>query len=351
MAIISSSNSDFSSDVPKRENRMVDSHQLSKELSPLPDEGLRPRELKDYVGQKALKKILGISIKAAIKREEALDHVLLHGPPGLGKTTMALVLAEELGVKCRITSAPALERPRDIIGLLLNLKDKEILFIDEIHRLTKVAEELLYPAMEDRRLDLTFGKGSTSRVREITLNAFTLIGATTRIGTLSSPLRDRFGLTQRLEFYDLDELELIAERTAKFFKLKLTKDASIEIARRCRGTPRIANRLVRRVRDYATVVEKVNYIDKDLVAKSLKLHGVDRKGLDSMDRRLLSFLVKDHKFGPIGLETLAAALGEDSATLETVIEPYLLQIGFLSRTPRGRVATPLAQSHLDEFED
>jgi Holliday junction DNA helicase RuvB len=314
---------------------------------PLPprEDSLRPRRLDDYIGQRELKQVLAIAVEATRSRQEALDHVLLHGPPGLGKTTMALVLAEELGVHCRITSAPALERPRDIVGLLVNLQPREVLFIDEIHRLNRVAEEILYPAMEDFRLDLTVGKGTTARTRSLPLAPFTLVGATTRAGALSSPLRDRFGLIQRLEFYDLGELQAIVARAAGLLQLDLDAAAALEVARRCRGTPRIANRLLRRVRDVAAVGGH-GRIGAELVDRALRLHRVDSLGLDASDRRLLGLLLKAHGGGPVGLETLAAGLGEDSATLEAVVEPYLLQLGFLQRTPRGRVVTEAGRAHL-----
>jgi Holliday junction DNA helicase RuvB len=312
---------------------------------PTREDGLRPRRLAEYIGQAELKQVLAIAVEATRSRGEALDHVLLHGPPGLGKTTMALVLAAELGVRCRITSAPALERPRDIVGLLVNLQANDLLFIDEIHRLNRIAEEILYPAMEDFRLDLTVGKGTTARTRSLPVAPFTLVGATTRAGALSSPLRDRFGLIQRLEFYQLDDLQAIVQRAASLLQVDLTAAAALEVARRCRGTPRIANRLLRRVRDVAAVAGRTQ-IGPELVDEALRLHRVDARGLDASDRRLLTLLLEGHGGGPVGLDTLAAALGEDPATLESVVEPYLLQIGFLQRTPRGRVVTAAARLHL-----
>ena len=344
MAIVSSN---AGSSQPRRE-RVLDAQPSTEEVTVRADEGLRPQRLADYIGQPELKQVLGIAVQAAQGRGEALDHVLLYGPPGLGKTTMALVLAEEMGVNCRITSAPALERPRDIVGLLVNLQPRDLLFIDEIHRLNRVAEELLYPAMEDRRLDLTVGKGSTARSRTLDLPPFTLVGATTRAGSLSSPLRDRFGLIQRLEFYSQQDLEAIVARTADLLKVRLTPEACAGIAGSCRGTPRIANRLLRRVRDVASVQSQSEQIDAELVSQALSLHRVDHRGLDAADRRLLTLLMEQHGGGPVGLETLAAALGEDPTTLEAVVEPFLLQQGLLVRTPRGRMLTDAARAHLLE---
>lgn len=311
-----------------------------------PEERLRPQRIADYVGQKALKEVLEIAIQAAKVRQESLDHLLLYGPPGLGKTTMSLVLATEMGVGCKITTAPALERPRDIVGLLVNLQPGDVLFIDEIHRLPRVTEEILYPAMEDFRLDITIGKGQSARTRSINLNRFTLVGATTRVGALTSPLRDRFGLVQRLRFYELDELTQIVLRTASILSTQITEDGATEIARRSRGTPRIANRLLRRVRDYVAVKAGGAVITEPIAAEALELFNVDPCGLDWTDRRLLEFMIENFAGKPVGLDTLAAATGEDAQTIEEVYEPYLLQIGYLQRTPRGRVPTPAAWQHL-----
>ena len=309
------------------------------------EEGIRPQRLADYIGQKELKSVLDIAIQAAKARKEALDHLLLYGPPGLGKTTMSLILATEMGVNCKITAAPALERPRDIVGILINLKPGDILFIDEIHRLSRMTEELLYPAMEDYRLDITIGKGQSARTRSIPLPKFTLVGATTRVGSLTSPLRDRFGLIQRLRFYEVDELTLIVTRTAELLKVAMTQEGAQEIARRSRGTPRIANRLLKRVRDYAQVKE-VTPIEQEIAAEALEVFNVDPMGLDWTDRLVLSVMIEKFNGGPVGLEAVASATGEDAQTIEEVYEPYLLQIGYLHRTPRGRVATAAARKHL-----
>ncbi len=309
------------------------------------EEGLRPVAISDYIGQKALKEVLMIAIQAAKSRQEPLDHLLLYGPPGLGKTTMALILAQEMEVDCKITTAPALERPRDIAGLLVNLKAGDVLFIDEIHRLSRVTEEILYPAMEDSRLDITIGKGQSARTRSIPLQPFTLVGATTRVGALASPLRDRFGLVQRLRFYEIDELTQIVLRTADVLKTVVLPDGAEEIARRARGTPRIANRLLKRVRDYMQV-KKLGPIDRAIAAEALELFNVDPCGLDWTDRRLLTLMIENFNGGPVGLDTMAASTGEDPQTIEEVYEPYLLQIGYLQRTPRGRVVTAAACRHL-----
>ncbi len=309
------------------------------------EESIRPQKLTDYIGQKELKKILNIAIAAAQGRQESLDHLLLYGPPGLGKTTMSLILASEMGVNCKITAAPALERPRDITGLLIGLKPGDILFIDEIHRLNRMAEELLYPAMEDCRLDITIGKGQSAKIRSIPLSPFTLVGATTKVGSLTSPLRDRFGLIQRLRFYEIDELTLIVKRTAAILRVLITETGAAEIARRSRGTPRIANRLLKRVRDYAQV-KKFDTINQTLAAEALDIFDVDARGLDWTDRLVLNTTIEQFNGGPVGLEAIAAATGEDSKTIEEVYEPYLLQIGYLNRTHRGRIVTQAAYEHL-----
>ncbi|MEM9215913.1 MAG: Holliday junction branch migration DNA helicase RuvB [Cyanobacteria bacterium P01_F01_bin.150] len=309
------------------------------------EDSLRPQRLKEYIGQKALKEVLDIAIKAAQGRKEPLDHLLLYGPPGLGKTTMSLILAAEMGVACKITSAPALERPRDIVGLLVNLQPGDVLFIDEIHRLPRVTEEILYPAMEDFRIDVTIGKGQSARTRSVALQKFTLVGATTKVGALTSPLRDRFGLIQRLRFYELDELTQIIIRTADILKTQISRDGAEEIGRRARGTPRIANRLLKRVRDFVQV-KKLAEINQAIAAEALELFNVDPVGLDWTDRRMLTVMIENFGGGPVGLDTLAAATGEDSQTIEEVYEPYLLQIGYLQRTPRGRIAAPAAWRHL-----
>ncbi|EAZ91980.1 Holliday junction branch migration DNA helicase RuvB [Crocosphaera chwakensis] len=309
------------------------------------EESIRPHSFDEYIGQKDLKDVLSIVIEAAKTRNEPMDHLLLYGPPGLGKTTISLILASEMGVNCKITAAPALERPRDITGLLVNLKPGDILFIDEIHRLNRLTEELLYPAMEDYRLEITIGKGQAARTRSIPLPKFTLVGATTKVGSLTSPLRDRFGLIQRLKFYDPEELALIIKRTAKLLNTSITEQGSQEIGRRSRGTPRIANRLLRRVRDYIQV-KKFDTITQELAAEALNIYQVDPQGLDWTDRLILETMITQFDGGPVGLEAVAAATGEDAKTIEEVYEPYLLQIGYINRTPRGRVVTTAAYQHL-----
>ncbi len=328
----------------EQQNHLLSPETTSEEIENS-EEPIRPQRLTDYIGQKELKGILNIAIAAAKGRKEPLDHLLLYGPPGLGKTTMSLILASEMGVNCKITAAPSLERPRDITGLLVNLKPGDVLFIDEIHRLNRITEELLYSAMEDYRLDITIGKGQTAKTRSIPLPPFTLVGATTKVGSLTSPLRDRFGLIQRLRFYELDELILIVKRTAEILKTVITEDGATEIARRSRGTPRIANRLLRRVRDYAQV-QTAESITQELAAEAMDIFDIDPCGLDWTDRLLLSTIIEQFNGGPVGLEAVAASTGEDAKTIEEVYEPYLLQIGYLNRTHRGRIATDKAYEHL-----
>ncbi|MFQ3585372.1 MAG: Holliday junction branch migration DNA helicase RuvB [Cyanobacteriota bacterium] len=309
------------------------------------EESLRPRTLAEYIGQTELKEVLAIVIAAARSRQEPLDHLLFYGPPGLGKTTVAAALAAEMGSQFYMTTAPALESPRDIAGYLVRLKRGDVLFIDEIHRLPKVTEELLYPAMEDFRLDITIGKGRSARMTSLPLERFTLVGATTRVGALTSPLRDRFGQVQRLRFYEPDELVQIVMRTARLLNTSIDPEGAAEIAQRSRGTPRIANRLFKRVRDYAQV-RGDGHISQAVAAAALELFHVDPMGLDWTDRKLLTMLVEQFGGGPVGLDTMAAVTGEDPQTIEEVYEPYLLQIGYLQRTARGRVITPAALRHL-----
>lgn len=306
---------------------------------------LRPRYLNEYIGQSQVKDNMKIYIEAAKLRQEALDHVLLYGPPGLGKTTLSNIIANELGVSIRTTSGPAIERPGDLAAILTNLQENDVLFIDEIHRLHRTVEEVLYPAMEDFALDFVIGKGPSARSVRLDLPKFTLIGATTRAGLLSAPLRDRFGVVSRLEFYTEDELAFIVSRTSDLLGVDIIGEASREIARRARGTPRIANRLLKRVRDYAQV-RGDGIITEQLAHESLERLQVDPMGLDAIDHKLLHAMISRYKGGPVGVDTIAASIGEESQTIEDVYEPYLLQIGFLQRTPRGRVATPAAYRHL-----
>ena len=309
------------------------------------ESSLRPKTLAEYIGQEKAKENLSIFIQAARKRQESLDHVLLHGPPGLGKTTLAGIIAQEMGVNIRITSGPAIEKPGDLAALLTNLNEGDILFVDEIHRLNRSVEEILYPAMEDYALDIIVGKGPSANSIRLDLPHFTLIGATTRAGQLSAPLRDRFGVTLRLELYTPEELSKIVTRSAGILNCDIVPEGAYEIARRSRGTPRIANRMLRRVRDFADV-KADGVITKQVADEALCALEIDYLGLDPVDRRMMAAIIENYNGGPVGLETLAATIGEESVTLEDVYEPYLMQLGFLTRTPRGRCVTQKAYQHL-----
>lgn len=308
--------------------------------------GLRPRSLSEYIGQEKAKSNLQIYIQAALDRHEALDHVLLYGPPGLGKTTLASIIANEMGVNIRITSGPAIEKAGDLAAILTNLSEHDILFIDEIHRMSRTVEEILYPAMEDYALDIIIGKGPAAKSIRIDLPKFTLIGATTRAGLLTAPLRDRFGVISRLELYSVEEIQEIVKRSASLLDVEIDDEGAAEIASRSRGTPRIANRFLKRVRDFAQVKHdgKISY---KVAAEALGSMEVDELGLDVIDSRMIKTMIENFGGGPVGLDTLAATIGEESNTIEDVYEPYLLQLGFISRTPRGRIATKLAYEHFD----
>ncbi|HDH98671.1 MAG TPA: Holliday junction branch migration DNA helicase RuvB [Deltaproteobacteria bacterium] len=308
--------------------------------------GIRPKTLSEYIGQQEVKTSLDVFITAARKRDEALDHVLIHGQPGLGKTTLAHIIATELGVNFRSTSGPVIERPGDLAAILTNLQQGDVLFIDEIHRLSPVVEEILYPAMEDFQLDLIIGQGPSARTIKIEIPHFTLVGATTRAGLLSPPLRDRFGVVLRVNFYQDNELCTIVNRSARLMVIEIDQQGALEIARRSRGTPRIANRLLRRVRDYAEV-RADGSISRQIADKALRLLEVDHQGLDRMDREILAAIIDKFKGGPVGLDTLATSVGEEKGTLEDVYEPFLIQRGYMHRTSRGRIATDLAYKHLD----
>lgn len=330
------------------ENRMVAPEFTAEDVDT--EFSLRPKTLEEYIGQDKAKENLAVYIKAAKGRDEPLDHVLLYGPPGLGKTTLSAIIANEMNVNIRITSGPAIEKPGDLAALLTNLSPNDVLFIDEIHRLSRAVEEVLYPAMEDFALDIIIGKGPAARSIRIDLPKFTLVGATTRAGQLTAPLRDRFGVLLRLELYTHEQLAQIIMRSAGILEIPCEPEGALELAKRSRGTPRVANRLLKRVRDFAQVLGD-GTITKEIVDTALERLEIDALGLDNIDIRMLTTIIKNYNGGPVGLETLAAALGEEAVTLEDVYEPYLMQLGFLSRTPRGRCVTPLAYKHLGIVRD
>lgn len=323
--------------------RMIETELIEEDLKI--EGSLRPQKLDDYIGQYKIKENLKIYIEAALKRGDPLDHVLFYGPPGLGKTTLAGIIANEMGVNMKVTSGPAIEKPGEMAAILNNLKEGDLLFVDEIHRLNRQVEEVLYPAMEDYAIDIMIGKGQAARSIRLELPKFTLVGATTRAGLLTAPLRDRFGIIHRLEFYSVEELQMIIMHSARVLKAPVEPSGAMEMARRSRGTPRLANRILKRVRDFAQV-KYDGIITEDIAVMALNLMDVDPMGLDHIDRNMLLTMIHKFKGGPVGLDTLAAAIGEDSGTIEDVYEPYLLKNGFINRTPRGRMVTDLAYRHL-----
>ncbi|MBQ3021974.1 MAG: Holliday junction branch migration DNA helicase RuvB [Clostridia bacterium] len=324
------------------DERIISTRQLEGDTDA--EYSIRPKTMDEYIGQEKVKESLKIYIDAALGRHEALDHCLLYGPPGLGKTTLASIIANEMGVNIRVTSGPAIEKPMDLAAILTNLGPHDVLFIDEIHRLSRAVEEILYPAMEDYSLDIIIGKGPSAQSVRLSLPPFTLVGATTRAGLLSAPLRDRFGVISRLELYTKEDLTTIVTRSAQIMNVDIAEEGAAEIASRSRGTPRIANRLLRRVRDFAQVCAD-GQITKDVADKALKMLEIDNLGLDATDKKMITSIIKTFGGGPVGLDTLAATIGEDSSTIEDVYEPYLLQLGFINRTPRGRCVTKLAYDH------